>query len=224
MNTSKIHACLRAHGFAVEDTGGNCQAFAQDLPDGRYVMVTDVDGFLPEFPDSILVGVYPSREGTESGAMIELEFSENAGASGEYGFTHGDYFISDPIGGEFPNPTVDPESTYGMPRAVALFVRSLNSSAVEFLTPTALAKEFCAVIAEWLTPQQMDIVRERNRTIAAGCCATHDFCDANMAMAEAFENLAGFEPDTADDDVSRIWSTAWNLALAAGFHADQIDD
>src|SRR5262245_13024875 len=82
-----------------------------------------------------------------------------------------------------------------------------------------LAKAFTRVLTGWLTPAEMDTVRQRNRTAdyANGACASHDFCDANMAMAEAFTRIIGHEIDIdSQGDVDR-WNTAWCLAKAREF-------
>lgn len=92
-------------------------------------------------------------------------------------------------------------------------------------TPTTLARTFCRVMNEWLNPVQMDAVRERNRTTHADStvCATHDFCDANMAMLQAWQECTGGdEIDTNDEAQAAVWNAAWTLAKAAEFDADRI--
>jgi hypothetical protein len=91
------------------------------------------------------------------------------------------------------------------------------------LTPKALAREFSRVLRSWLSPAQMRAVRERNKTQKyAKCCASHDFCDANMAMLEACAKLTG-KPETdhdfADEDLCAIVNSAWALARAGEFRA-----
>lgn len=70
-------------------------------------------------------------------------------------------------------------------------------------TPVEAAKRFDAVLREWLTPAEYRAVLCMNRTAAYadGVCASHDYCDANMAMAEALGEFAG-------DDL--LWAAAWN--------------
>jgi len=59
----------------------------------------------------------------------------------------------------------------------------------------------------------------------AGCCASHDFFDANMAMDAAFQQVTGRETllisDTATDEEKEaeaaLWNAAWNMASKAGF-------
>lgn len=86
-------------------------------------------------------------------------------------------------------------------------------------TVEALAAEFSRVLREWLSEQQMRAVIQRNATAEyAGCCASHDFCDANMAMLEACANLTGkTEHDFGDEALQSVVNRAWDLAKAKEF-------
>jgi hypothetical protein len=93
-------------------------------------------------------------------------------------------------------------------------------------TPQQLAKEFSRVLRRWLKPAQMESVIHRNRGEAAACrrekrafniCASHDFCDANMAMAEAYQNLTNREMDTQSDEVVALWNASWDIAKLSEF-------
>lgn len=90
------------------------------------------------------------------------------------------------------------------------------------ITPDALAAKFSAVLREWLTPEQMETVRERNTTAAyADACASHDFCDANMAMHEALLTMSGEqEPDYTDEATITLVNSAWDMAKANGFKGE----
>ena len=54
---------------------------------------------------------------------------------------------------------------------------------------TQAAINFSNILRRWLTPEQMAQVIERNMARHPGVCHSHDFCDANMAMDEAWNNL-----------------------------------
>jgi hypothetical protein len=84
-------------------------------------------------------------------------------------------------------------------------------------TAQMLADEFSRIIRDWLTPTQMAQVLRRNESNPPDACATHDFCDANMAMTEAFALFfkRRCDPNSASD--SALWSAAWALAKSAGF-------
>lgn len=88
-----------------------------------------------------------------------------------------------------------------------------------------LAHRFATVLHEWLTPDEMRQVVERNA--AAGpnsqTCATGDFCDSNMAMDEAMEALK--IPRDGDPDSNgwgAIWNAAWSIAKAADFNVETL--
>lgn len=50
-------------------------------------------------------------------------------------------------------------------------------------------------------------------------CHTHDFCDANMLMLEAWEEFFGGEPDVSSEEDAAIINEAWAIAKAADFFA-----
>lgn len=90
-------------------------------------------------------------------------------------------------------------------------------------TTDQLAQAFRAAILAEVGPIKAAEIDRRNRDPEyAGCCASHDFCDANMPMAEAFEATFGREVNPADDADAAIWNEAWDKARAAGFE-DQTD-
>jgi hypothetical protein len=87
-----------------------------------------------------------------------------------------------------------------------------------------LARVFSRVLQEWLMPAEMNQAIARNETAEyKGACATHDFCDANMAMHEAFENLglkgiSDFETDSPEQVAAMaLWNKAWDYAKANRF-------
>ena len=82
----------------------------------------------------------------------------------------------------------------------------------------ALAAAFLDVVWEWTTPEEFAEIKRRNAMPEyrdTGSCATHDFFDANTAMAEAFRRTFGRLPETneneADNDVA-LWNAAWDIA------------
>lgn len=82
-----------------------------------------------------------------------------------------------------------------------------------------LANAFGRVLRTWLDASEMATVIQRNRTPEYGryICASHDFCDANMAMAQAFMEAFGREPDVDGDEDVALWNAAWSLAKANDF-------
>ena len=87
-----------------------------------------------------------------------------------------------------------------------------------------LAYYFSLTLREWLTPEQMDkVIADNNKNNDPGLCASYNFCDANMAMLEAFEQLgikhpAEYDGDSPEQEVSvSLWNAAWNLAYTGNF-------
>lgn len=78
-----------------------------------------------------------------------------------------------------------------------------------------IAAKFSQLLADHLTREQHAEMINRNFTSGyAGACASHDFCDANEVMAEAFQTVTGREPDPADDADATVWNAAWSAARA----------
>ena len=104
-----------------------------------------------------------------------------------------------------------------------------DASTFEDLTPTELAKCFATVLRQWLTDSEMS---EINTTNADGgydpaTCASHDYCDSNMAMLEAISNLTGIPVGDIDVSVSDapfcdLLNEAWAIAKRAEFDARRI--
>lgn len=78
----------------------------------------------------------------------------------------------------------------------------------------ALAHEFSDVLASWLTDEEKRLVLETNER-EPGYCATHNVCDPNMAMLEAFTRLfpeVTLERVMNEDAQIELWEQAWNVA------------
>ncbi len=82
-----------------------------------------------------------------------------------------------------------------------------------------LAREFTRILRKWLTPDQMKQVIARNKAETdSSVCHSHDFCDANEAMAMAFERLGLETPNDGSGEYSfRQWNQAWDLAKKSNF-------
>lgn len=101
--------------------------------------------------------------------------------------------------------------------ALAIMHPRRNPSASHGSVPE-LAHEFSRVLREWLTDDEMEQVIERNAEVDdPRVCASHDFCDANMAMYEAFERVMGHPIDTRKKADVAMWDKAWNMAKASDF-------
>jgi hypothetical protein len=74
-----------------------------------------------------------------------------------------------------------------------------------------LGKRFVTILEEWLTPEEFEAVRTRNDDRVPGVCASHDFCDANAAMDQAFEDVLGRSANVDSDNA--LWGRAWDWAI-----------
>lgn len=76
----------------------------------------------------------------------------------------------------------------------------------------SLAALFAQKLRDCLTDDEWEAMRETNRGAEPGICASHDFCDANMPMDEAFKVVAGHEVDGDNDADTSLWNGAWTRA------------
>jgi hypothetical protein len=77
-----------------------------------------------------------------------------------------------------------------------------------------LAKAFCESVTEYLTREELIEAVSRNaKEVHPDVCHTHDFCDANMAMEEAWDSIFEFGVEIGDvESNSKLWGAAWDLA------------
>lgn len=84
----------------------------------------------------------------------------------------------------------------------------------------ALANKFIQLLNDALEPEQISTINERNKKYFScgdtDICATHEFCDPNQYMLDAFSAIIGREPvfGTENDNGSdlRLMNNAWLLA------------
>ena len=81
-----------------------------------------------------------------------------------------------------------------------------------------LSFAFSTIIHSWLTVDEINKVVILNDTPDyKGCCATHNFCDANMAMVEAFDIVFNRELSTNKLGDMLFFNKAWNLSKINNF-------
>lgn len=85
--------------------------------------------------------------------------------------------------------------------------------------PQLIALRFAAYLWNGLAHGQMREIKRRNATPDYGgdICASHDFCDANEPMADAFESVVGHPVALGDTDPQQqadftLWGEAWAIA------------
>lgn len=98
-------------------------------------------------------------------------------------------------------------------------IQTVRAGEVEAVSmEETLARAFSEVLSEWLTPEQRAQVVERNKAQSnPSICHSHDFCDANMAMDQAWKQTQGREVDMQSDEDLALWDAAWEIAKREGF-------
>lgn len=74
-----------------------------------------------------------------------------------------------------------------------------------------LAGAFVILLQRDLSRADYFAARMKNRTAGEGVCASHDYCDANMVMDEAFTGLFDRSAASTDEDCA-LWNAAWEVA------------
>jgi hypothetical protein len=85
-----------------------------------------------------------------------------------------------------------------------------------------IAFQFSMGLRKALSPDQITVINARNAAESnPSVCHSHDFCDANEVMDDAFRNVTGAsvtDPETVNDDANLSqWNIAWSIARAARF-------
>tara|TARA_Y100000310_G_scaffold289139_1_gene315330 strand:- start:311 stop:838 length:528 start_codon:yes stop_codon:yes gene_type:complete len=94
--------------------------------------------------------------------------------------------------------------------------------------PEAIAAEFSAIVRDELG-EHLEAINKKNADNAPDLCATHDYCDANMLMLEAFEKVMFREPFSgialeegicSEGDTQRdcdLLNAAWTISATQAF-------
>ena len=87
-----------------------------------------------------------------------------------------------------------------------------------FIT-TTLAMTFAKNLKRDIGVNALRIVNAKNLAATdPNVCVSHDVCDANEPMAEAFLTVMGREIDLQSDADCTVWNAAWDEAKAAKFY------
>ena len=86
------------------------------------------------------------------------------------------------------------------------------------VTPAQLAGAFTSVLRSWLTDAELTAIDAANHAPDAdpSVCASHDYCDANVAMVDAMERL-GLTWSATDESQAALVDAAWSQAKQIGF-------
>jgi hypothetical protein len=90
---------------------------------------------------------------------------------------------------------------------------------------TELAKAFSEILQKEIGDDNIQQAAKLNlKEKSSGICHSHDYCDANMVMAEAMDKVLGvnMEKDYPDmiqnETIVGIWNAAWSEAHKHGFY------
>lgn len=77
-----------------------------------------------------------------------------------------------------------------------------------------VAQAFSRGLRAFLDEDQMEAINRKNmhNPEYKECCATHDYCDANVVMLNAFESALGTEFDPRQQYHADLANAAWELA------------
>lgn len=93
-----------------------------------------------------------------------------------------------------------------------------------YQTTVTLAEQFRASLRAALSGGELIQVDQLNSSPEyQGCCASHDFCDANVYMDEAFTKVMDREMDLQSDEDMSLINSAWSLAKSMGFRWQLLD-
>lgn len=85
-----------------------------------------------------------------------------------------------------------------------------------FLTVAALAHAFLRELRATIGAKRMaEVARLNAAERDPGVCHSHDFCDANMVMDDAFRSVVGRGSRVSSVRDAILWTRAWNLAKEA---------
>lgn len=88
-----------------------------------------------------------------------------------------------------------------------------------------IARVFSRILREHLHDDDLSRVIKRNhKERAPDVCHSHDFCDANMLMNEAYCRIMGLSEDDGfdanDPQQAALWNDAWALAKDRDFYVE----
>ena len=85
-------------------------------------------------------------------------------------------------------------------------------------TQKKLADRFIREMRSTLSVAQLQKVDARNaKQTDSGICHSHDFCDANEVMLEAWESLTTTDFSLQNKAHVAKWNGAWDMAKKQGF-------
>jgi hypothetical protein len=83
-----------------------------------------------------------------------------------------------------------------------------------------LALQFSEILTEELGVATVIDICHANDKLSSDQCASHDYVDANMLMAEAFCLVVGRDVDLQNQQDVELWNKAWDHAKVEDFFVD----
>lgn len=82
-----------------------------------------------------------------------------------------------------------------------------------------IAREFSSRLLKQIGAANLKSVIIGNKLhVCDNVCASHEYCDANMPMSEAFQVVTGHEIDCQSEEDAALWSDAWDVAKKNRFY------
>lgn len=79
-----------------------------------------------------------------------------------------------------------------------------------------LSEQFSGIIRDWLTEDELEQVNTANLN-SGDSCETHEFCDPNEAMLQAFNKAFNCELDLQDPLHVELFNRAWAVSKKRNF-------
>ena len=80
-----------------------------------------------------------------------------------------------------------------------------------------LSEVFTGIIIQWLTSEEIKEVNRKNAITGDSSCATHEYCDPNEAMYQAFKSVKGREINYEDGEDIELMNRAWAMSKKQQF-------
>ncbi len=84
-------------------------------------------------------------------------------------------------------------------------------------TKINVAKAFGQILHSWIGADTIESIITENKRRNDLTCASHDHCDSNQAMLDAFESVTGIEAEPVNDKHRNCMNDAWTIAKDHNF-------
>lgn len=146
----------------------------------------------------------------ESTNAIELSYKQ-WGSIDQY--INVDYNLQDGFGYETNYPLSEKRSLDATKRNYIKILKYYNDTNNIDFWANQLAKQFTRIINEWLTIAELKEVRKFNSLPEnIDYCGTHNFCDGNQALIDAYQFIFNCQPDITNNYCLRLSNKAWGIA------------